>query len=257
MSASVQSFGMAALAEASVSPNSAHKRKLHLLDDAVLLLQAMGGGVQSPLPRVRSFSAPLLHHAISASAAGATVSDRERTASEHSESMGTSSTVVGDQMQPDGRPQHPPEKGQGGEVAEPMIGSMTRTERRAYVDRYLVKRARQRKLRAEGKLHKYKGRTKFANSRRRVKGRFISLKFLEKEDIRFVSEKSGWVCGTLGGQVFEMLEDALKATAAEKERQKALTPQPSSAGAAAGDNTLSPESKSESQPSTDSSKPRK
>ena len=100
------------------------------------------------------------------------------------------------------------------------IGSLTTKERRARVDKWLKKRARmiaRRKENASKKtktMGRYVGRTKFAMSRRRVKGRFVSLKFLNERGIKFDSgaePQSGWVCSTLGGKVFVELEDALNA----------------------------------------------
>ena len=110
---------------------------------------------------------------------------------------------------------------QGCQKAVPRrIGPLTAEERRARVDRWLKKRARMIARQRENSSKKrknigrYVGRTKFAMSRRRVKGRFVSLKFLNERGIKFDSgakPQSGWVCSTLGGRVFVELEDALKA----------------------------------------------
>lgn len=92
-------------------------------------------------------------------------------------------------------------------------------ERRSKVDKWLKKRARMIANQKKNALKKksrcrYVGRTKFAMSRRRVKGRFVSLKFLNDRGIKFDSNakpEAGWVCSTLGGKVFLSLEDAMKA----------------------------------------------
>eukprot|EP00946_MAST-07B_sp_MAST-7B-sp1_P001172 g1172.t1 len=110
---------------------------------------------------------------------------------------------------------------QGCQKAPPRrIGPLTAEERRVRVDKWLKKRARMiARQRENGSkkrktIGRYVGRTKFAMSRRRVKGRFVSLKFLNERGIKFDSgakPQSGWVCSTLGGRVFAELEDALKA----------------------------------------------
>lgn len=94
-----------------------------------------------------------------------------------------------------------------------------KSERRSKVDKWLKKRARMIANQKKNALKKksrcrYVGRTKFAMSRRRVKGRFVSLKFLNDRGIKFdsnVKPEAGWVCSTLGGKVFLSLEDAMKA----------------------------------------------
>ena len=97
-----------------------------------------------------------------------------------------------------------------------MIGPLTRIERKAKVAKYLEKRARMKKNRLEGKSHKYQGRTKFANARRRVKGRFVTLEFMNERGIKFDSEKPGWVCSTLDGAVFLTADEAVKAVDASR-----------------------------------------
>ena len=92
---------------------------------------------------------------------------------------------------------------------EEMIGSLTLTERRLKVQAYLVKRTRMLKNRQS--KHKYNGRTKFANARRRVKGRFVTLEFMQVRGIKFDSEKPGWVCSTLSNKVFLTSDEAVKA----------------------------------------------
>ena len=94
------------------------------------------------------------------------------------------------------------------------VGPLTVSQRKHKVDRYLAKRARMLKNRVDGKnrsTHQYAGRTKFANARRRVKGRFVTLEFMQKRGIKFDSEKPGWVCSTLNGRVFLTADEAVKA----------------------------------------------
>ena len=100
-----------------------------------------------------------------------------------------------------------------------LIGKLTTKQRRAKVDKWLKKRAlmiaRQKENSKKKKtMGRYVGRTKFAMSRRRVKGRFVSLAFLNERGIKFDSgakPQGGWVCSTLGGKVFVELQDALEA----------------------------------------------
>ena len=96
-------------------------------------------------------------------------------------------------------------------IPEEMVGSLTVSERKLKVDAYLKKRARQLTNRLEGKTHQYAGRTKFANARRRVKGRFVTLEFMQIRGIKFDSEKPGWVCSSLNDAVFLTADDAVKA----------------------------------------------
>ena len=91
------------------------------------------------------------------------------------------------------------------------IGAYNMTERKALLNKWFEKRARMKKNRLEGKSHQYMGRTKFANARPRVKGRFVPIKFMDDRGIKFISEKSGWVCATLGGKVFASAHDAVEA----------------------------------------------
>ena len=97
------------------------------------------------------------------------------------------------------------------EEEEQMVGSLTMSERKIKVNKYLVKRARRIKNRLEGKSHQYAGRTKFANARRRVKGRFVTLEFMSDKGIKYDSEKTGWVCATLGNKVFPTADEAVRA----------------------------------------------
>ena len=73
-----------------------------------------------------------------------------------------------------------------------------------------------KKNRLEGKSHKYQGRTKFANARRRVKGRFVTLEFMNERGIKFDSEKPGWVCSTLDDKVFLTAGEAVAAVDASR-----------------------------------------
>jgi hypothetical protein len=91
------------------------------------------------------------------------------------------------------------------------VGAYSMTERRALLNKWYTKRARMKKNRLEGKSHQYMGRTKFANARPRVKGRFVPIKFMDDRGIKFDSEQSGWVCATLGGKVFATAHDAVQA----------------------------------------------
>ena len=110
-----------------------------------------------------------------------------------------------------------PQMGNSGRIErdDDMVGPLTRLERKAKVQKYLLKRARMKKNRLEGKghhwTHTYAGRTKFANARRRVKGRFVTLEFMQSRQIKFDSIKPGWVCKTLGGKVFLTADEAVKA----------------------------------------------
>ena len=102
---------------------------------------------------------------------------------------------------------------------EEMIGSLTLTERRLKVQAYLAKRTRMlknRQSRHKYKSHKYQGRTKFANARRRVKGRFVTLEFMNERGIKFDSEKPGWVCSTLDDKVFLTADEAVAAVDASR-----------------------------------------
>ena len=106
-----------------------------------------------------------------------------------------------------------PQMGNSGRIErdDDMVGPLTRLERKAKVQKYLLKRARMKKNRLEGKGHKYQGRTKFANARRRVKGRFVTLEFMNIRGIKFDSEKPGWVCSSLNSKVFLTADEAVKA----------------------------------------------
>lgn len=100
-----------------------------------------------------------------------------------------------------------------------MVGPLTITERRIKVKKYLLKRERRLKNRLEGKGHQYAGRTKFANARRRVKGRFVTLEFMSAKGIKFDSEKPGWVCSTLDSKVFPTADEAVRAVDADAAAQ--------------------------------------
>ena len=105
---------------------------------------------------------------------------------------------------------------------EKMIGAYTATERKALLEKYFKKRERMKKNRLEGKGHQYMGRTKFANARPRVKGRFVGIEFMNSRGIKFDSEKPGWVCSTLGGKVFTTADEAVNAVdAANAEKAQA------------------------------------
>jgi hypothetical protein len=101
--------------------------------------------------------------------------------------------------------------GAGGEQEEGYIGSLTISERREKVQKYLIKRRRMLNNLKMKKSYPYKGRTRFANARRRVKGRFVTLEFMQVRGIKFDSEKPGWVCSSLGDKVFRTADAAVKA----------------------------------------------
>ena len=141
--------------------------------------------------------------------------DFEDSHSEYYTFRATTSSMVVTQA---GTPKNEVRMGNSGVIErdDDMIGPLTRIQRKAKVQKWIEKRARMKKNRLEGKGHKYQGRTKFANARRRVKGRFVTLEFMNERGIKFDSEKPGWVCSTLNNRVFLTADEAVKAVDAQR-----------------------------------------
>ena len=96
------------------------------------------------------------------------------------------------------------------------IGRFTLKQREKMVKRWKRKRARQLKRQSDGPTHQYEGRTKFANARPRVDGRFVTTKFMSDRGIHYDQATAGWVCSTLGGSRFQTAEEAVRAVDAAR-----------------------------------------
>jgi hypothetical protein len=96
------------------------------------------------------------------------------------------------------------------------IGRFTLKQREKMMKRWKRKRARQLKRRNDGPTHQYEGRTKFANARPRVDGRFVTTKFMSDRGIHYDQATAGWVCSTLGGSRFQTAEEAVRAVDAAR-----------------------------------------
>ena len=91
------------------------------------------------------------------------------------------------------------------------IGRFTVKQRQKMLKRWYKKRARILKRFQEGAVDKYQGRTNYAIARPRVKGRFVTTKFMDERGIKYENAQKGWRCTTLNDAVFPTADEAVEA----------------------------------------------
>jgi hypothetical protein len=91
------------------------------------------------------------------------------------------------------------------------IGRFTVKQRQKMLKRWYKKRARILKRFQEGAVGKYQGRTNYAIARPRVKGRFVTTKFMDERGIKYENAQKGWRCTTLNDAVFPTADEAVEA----------------------------------------------